>query len=197
MQNERVIRAVAFVVFFSIGATVLAATLLCDDFRTLFYLKGMETQSQVNLNKIKSLITDYDTVLGQIDGNPKELARLAPATLGIEINEPNTVYPRAAADKLAIARRALAEEPNSTETNQGVPPWLCLSCQWPRRHMLFISGAILVLISFVFFGPVKDPSHTMEVKSNPPPPPVNTNEKSVPQPEQPASSEPPANQNPS
>jgi hypothetical protein len=163
MQNERVIRTVAFIVFFSIGATVLAAILLCDDLVTLFYLKGLENQSQVNLNKIKSLITDYDIVLGQIEGNPKELARLAPATLGIEVNEPNTVYPRAAADKLAIARRALAEEPNRTEINQGVPPWLCLSCRWPRRHILFISGATLVLIAFVFFGPTKNPSHTMTV----------------------------------
>jgi hypothetical protein len=166
MQNEQTIRVVVFIVFFSIGATVLTATLLCDDLLTLFYLRGLETHSQENLNKIRTLITDYDTVLSQIEGNPKEIARLAPATLGIEVNEPNTVYPRAAADKLTIARRALAQEPNRTEITQGVPPWLCLSCQWPRRHILFISGATLVLISFMFFGPVKNPSRTMTVTSS-------------------------------
>ncbi len=168
MQNERVIRTVAFVVFFSVGAAVLSATTLCDDLLEYYYYKGLLAQAENHLKKLESLNTDYDTLLAQIEGNPKELARLAPATLGIEVNEPNTVYPRATAGKLAAARRALVEEPNETTITQGVPPWLCLSCRWPRRHILFISGAILVLISFVFFGPTKGPSHTMTVKSNPP-----------------------------
>ena len=166
MQNERVIRTVAFVVFFSIGAAVLSATTLCDDLLEYYYYKGLLSQSEEHLKKLESLNTDYDTLLAQVEGNPKELARLAPATLGIESNEPNTAYPRATAGKLAAARRALAEEPNQTTIGQGVPPWLCLSCQWPRRHILFISGATLVLISFVFFGPTRNPSRTMTVTSS-------------------------------
>ena len=168
MQNERVIRIAAFVVFFSVGAAVLSATTLCDDLLEYYYYKGLLAQAENHLKKLESLNTDYDTLLAQIEGNPKELARLAPATLGIEVNEPNTAYPRATVSKLAAARRALAEEPNQITITQGAPPWLCLSCQWPRRHILFISGATLVLISFVFFGPTRGPSHTMTVKSNPP-----------------------------
>jgi hypothetical protein len=168
MQNERIIRAVAFVVFFSVGAAILSATTLCDDLLEYYYYKGMLAQTETRLKKLESLNTDYDTVLGQIDSNPKELARLAPATLGIEANEPNTAYPRANAGKLAAAKRVLIEEPNEATISQGVPPWLCMSCQWPRRHALFIAGSILVLISFVFFGPVKNPSHSMTLKSNPP-----------------------------
>jgi len=183
MQNERVIRTVAFVVFFSIGAAVLSATTLCDDLLEYYYYKGLLSQSEERLKKLESLNADYDTLLVQVEGNPKELARLAPATLGIEANEPNTAYPRATADKLAAARRALAAEPNQTTITQGVPPWLCLSCRWPRRHILFISGATLVLISFIFFGPTRDPSRTMTLTSSgepgqtaktepePPPPP--------------------------
>jgi hypothetical protein len=166
MQNERVIRTVAFVVFFSIGAAVLSATTLCDDLLKYYYYKGLLSQSEERLKKLESLNADYDTLLAQVEGNPKELARLAPATLGIEANEPNTAYPRATAGKLAAARRALAEEPNQTTIIQGVPPWLGLCCQWPRRHILFISGATLVLISFVFFGPTRDPSRTMTVTSS-------------------------------
>jgi hypothetical protein len=165
MQNERVIRTVAFVVFFSVGAAVLSATTLCDDLLKYYYYKGLLAQAESHLKKLESLNTDYDTLLSQFEGNPKELARLAPATLGIEANEPNTAYPRATPGKLAAARRALAEEPNQTTIIQGVPPWLGLGCQWPRRHILFISGAILVLISFVFFGPTKDQSHAMTVTS--------------------------------
>jgi hypothetical protein len=168
MLNERTIRLIAFVIFFSVGAAVLSATTLCDDLLEYYYYKGLLAQAESHLKKLDSLNTDYDTLLAQIEGNPKELARLAPATLGIEANEPNTAYPRATVSKLAAARRALAEEPNQITIAQGAPPWLCLSCRWPRRHILFISGATLVLISFVFFGPTKDPSHTMTVKSNPP-----------------------------
>jgi hypothetical protein len=183
MQNERVIRTVVFVVFFSIGAAVLSATTLCDDLLEYYYYKGLLKQSEEHLKKLESLNTDYDTLLAQFENNPKELARLAPATLGIEANEPNTAYPRATADKLAAARRALAAEPNQTTIIEGVPPWLGLCCHWPRRHILFISGATLVLISFIFFGPTRDPSRTMTVTSSgepsqtaktepePPPPP--------------------------
>ncbi len=165
MQSERVIRTVAFVVFFSVGAAVLSATTLCDDLLEYYYYKGLLNQSEERLKKLESLNADYDTLLTQFENNPKELARLAPATLGIEANEPNTVYPRASAAKLAAARRALAQEPNETTISQGVPPWLSLCCQWPRRHILFISGATLVLISFVFFGPTRGPSRTMTVTS--------------------------------
>ena len=168
MQNERVIRIVAFVVFFSVGVAVLSAMALCDNFLEYYYYKGLLDQTENRLEKLESLNADYDSLLSQFEGNPNELARLAPATLGIEANEPNTAYPRATTSKLAAARRALAEEPNQTTMIQGVPPWLGLCCQWPRRHILFISGAILVLISFVFFGPTKTPSHTMTVKSSQP-----------------------------
>ena len=166
MQNERVIRIVAFVVFFSVGMAVLAGTLLCDTLLQNYYTKGLLARTEEQNKKFESLNIDYDTVLGQLEGNPKELARLAPATLGIEANEPNTAYPRATADKIAAARRTLIKEPNQTAAASDVPPWLCLSCQWPRRHILFISGATLVLISFIFFGPTRNPSRTMTVTSS-------------------------------
>ena len=87
----------------------------------IFTTKACSTQAEGHLKKLESLNADYDALLGQLEGNPKELARLAPATLGIEPNEPNTAYPRATADKLAAARRALSEEPNQTADDTGCP----------------------------------------------------------------------------
>ena len=166
MQSERVIRAIVFVVFFSIGAAVLSATILCEDFLEYFHYKSMLGQAQGHLDKLQSLNADYDTLLGQLEGDPCQLARLAPATLGIEPNEPNTAYPRASADKLVAARRALSEEPNEPPANDGTPPWIGPCCQWPRRHLLFFCGATLVLISFIFFGPTRKPSRKIEITSN-------------------------------
>jgi len=170
MRGEQVIRAVVFVVFFSIGAAVLSATVLCDDLLEYFYYKGLLKQAEGHLKKLESLNADYDALLGQLEGNPKELARLAPATLGIEPNDPNTAYPRATADKLAAARKALSEEPNHTADNEAPPKWLGLCCQWPRRHILFFSGSALVLISFIFFGLTKRPSRSIEITSKTEPP---------------------------
>jgi hypothetical protein len=161
----RAIRVVAFIAFFSVGAAVLSATVLCDDAVEYFHNKAMLKQADVNLKKLETLDSDYDTVLNQLEGDPRQIARLAPATLGIEPNEPNTVYPRATADKLAAAKRALIEKPDEQATDESTPPWLGLCCQWPRRHILFFAGAALVLISFVFFGPTTKPVRLMTVTS--------------------------------
>jgi hypothetical protein len=184
MQSERVIRAIVFAVFFSVGAAVLSGTVLCEDFLEYFHYRSMLGEAQGHLDKLQSLNADYDTLLGQLEGDPCQLARLAPATLGIEPNEPNTAYPRASADKLLAARQALSEErfdkdtipgkvegPKKSPAKDDVPPWIGPCCQWPRRHILFFCGAALVLISFIFFGPTKRISRKIEITSNQPEPP--------------------------
>jgi hypothetical protein len=152
-------------VFFSVGAVVLSATVLCDDAVEYFHNKALLKQADANLKKLETLDSDYNIVLKQLEGDPCQLARLAPATLGIEPNEPNTVYPRATADKLAAAKRALIEKPDEQITDESIPPWLDSCCRWPRRHILFFAGAALVLISFIFFGPTRKQSRSMTLTS--------------------------------
>jgi len=159
----RAIRVVTFIVFFSIGAAVLSAMVLCDDAIEYFHNKALLKQADANLKKLETLDSDYDNVLNQLESDPCQLARLAAATLGIEPNEPNTVYPRATADKLAAAKRALTEEPDEQADDKSTPPWLDSCCRWPRRHILFFSGVALVLISFIFFGPTRLPARSMTV----------------------------------
>ncbi len=161
----RIWRTIVFVVFFGIGAAVLSATVLCDDFLEYFHNRSLLKQVEGRLNKLDTLNSDYDELLGQLEGDPCQLARLAPATLGIEPNEPNTVYPRASADKLAAARYALSEQPQAPAGDEAIPEWLGLCCRWPRRHILFFCGAALVLISFIFFGPPKMSGRSIAVTS--------------------------------
>jgi ABC-type Fe3+-siderophore transport system permease subunit len=160
-------RTIAFVVFFSVGAAVLSATVMCDDLLDYFYNKDLLAQVEGHLKKLESLDADYNALLTQFEGDPCQLARLAPATLGIEPNEPNTAYPRATANKLAAARRALSEGPSQPD-DEGVPKWLCLCCRWPRRHILFFCGGALVLVSFLFFGPTRKPTRSIEITTNQP-----------------------------
>ena len=176
MEAERVFRAVAFVIFFSVGTAVVSATVLCDDLQEYFHNKALLKQADERLKKLESLNADYDTLLTQVEGDPKQLSRLVPAQLGIEPNDPCTAYPHASADKLAAAKRALYEEPNSAAMEDMSSKWITLCCRWPRRHILFISGATLILISFVFFGPTKRPSHTVTITSHDEKPAKNDSE---------------------
>ncbi len=161
----RAIRAIVFVVFFGVGAAVLAATVLCGDFLEYFHNRGLLKQAEERQDKLEALNADYDELLGRLEEDPCQLARLAPATLGIEPSEPNTAYPRATVDKLAAARYALSEESQEPAGNQATPEWLDSCCRWPRRHILFFCGAALILISFVFFGPPKRSRRSITVVS--------------------------------
>ena len=161
----RTIRAIVFVVFFGVGAAVLAATVLCDDFLEYFHNRSLLKQDEDRQDKLEALNSDYDELLGRLEEDPCELARLAPATLGVEPNEPNTAYPRATVDKLAAARYALSEQAQEQAEDQASPEWLDSCCRWPRWHILFFCGAALILVSFVFFGPPKRSRRSMTLVS--------------------------------
>ena len=110
--------------------------------------------TQQSLKRLESLNSDYDVLLERLKEDPNLVVeRLAPATLGTGAADPNTVYPRAQSRQLAAARKALMEESNEKLVETAMPQWL-IRCSEPRnRILLFISGVVLVLISFVCFRP--------------------------------------------
>ena len=154
MQGRKVIQAVLFFLFFSIGATSLSSSILCDDLIQYYQNKQLLKTAQESLERLESLNTDYDVLLGRLEEDPNlVIDRLAPATFGTESEDPNTVYPRARSRQLAAARKALMEESNGQSAVAAMPQWL-RRCSEPRNRMLlFISGVVLVLISFVSFRP--------------------------------------------
>lgn len=156
MQGRKVIQAVFFFLFFSIGAASLSSSILCDDLIQYYQNKQLLRTAQESLDRLESLNTDYDVLLERLEEDPNLVVdRLAPATLGTETEDSNTVYPRATSRQLAAARKALMEESNRESTEAAMPQWL-RRCSEPRnRILLFISGVVLVLISFVCFRPAK------------------------------------------
>ena len=154
MQGRKVIQAVFFVLFFSIGAASLSSSVLFDDLIQYYQNKQFLRAAQKSLDRLKSLNTDYDVLLERLEEDPNLVVdRLAPATLGTKSEDANTVYPRARSRQLAAARKALMEESNGESTEAAMPQWL-KRCSEPRnRILLFISGVVLVLISFVCFRP--------------------------------------------
>lgn len=156
MQGRKVIQAVLFILFFSIGAASLSSSVLFDDLILYYQNKQFLRAAQKSLDRLKSLNADYDVLLERLEEDPNLVVeRLAPATLGTEHEDANTVYPRARSRQLAAARKALMEESNGQSAEAPMPQWL-KRCSEPRnRILLFISGVVLVLISFVCFRPAQ------------------------------------------
>lgn len=154
MQGRKVIQAVFFFLFFSIGVASLGSSVLCDDLVQYYQNKQFLRTAQESLNRLESLNTDYDVLLERLKEDPNlVIDRLAPATFGTESEDPNTVYPRATSWQLATARKALMEESNREPDETVMPQWLRRSSEPRNRFLLFISGVVLILISFVCFRP--------------------------------------------
>jgi hypothetical protein len=145
-----------FVVFFSIGASALSGSILCDDLLRYYHNKGLLKDEKDLSNKLKSLNADYDALLQQLKDDPNLIKRIALVTLGKEAGDANTIYPKATAEQLAAARKVLTEESNQEPAKEILPLWLNRCREPHRRTALFFAGAGLILISFICFGPAKE-----------------------------------------
>jgi len=140
---------VLFVLFFSIGAASLSSSILFDDLIKYYQNKQLLREDHESLDRLKSLNADYDVLLERLEEDPNLVVeRLAPAT-------PNMVYPRARSRQLAAARKALMEESNGQSAEVAMPQWLKRCSESRNRILLFVSGVVLVLISFVCFRPTE------------------------------------------
>jgi len=150
-KSQGIIHFLLFVLFFSAGAVALGGAVLSDDLVRYWRNKQLLADAQESIERLKSLNAEYDALLVELEKDPNALKRVAPAILGTEPADPCTAYPRARAQELAIARRALLDEAEQAEARVVVPQWLERASEPRRRMALFISGAGLVLISLVFF----------------------------------------------
>ena len=156
LRRQNIIRVFLFVVFFSIGAAALSGSILCADLLQYYHNKGVLKAEKDLSNRLKSLNADYDALLEQLKDDPNLVKRIALVTLGKEAGDANTIYPKATAEQLAAARKALTEETSEEPEGTGLPKWLN-RCREPRlRTMLFFAGAGLILVSFICFGPAKE-----------------------------------------
>ncbi len=145
-----------FTIFFSIGASALGISILCDDLLQYYNNKRQLKLEEESLGQLESLNADYDALLFQLGKEPNVVGRIAPATLGTEPAHTNAIYPRATAEQLAAARKALMENQSRQPKSPMIPSWLARCSEPSRRVILFSAGACLVLVSFVWFGPAKE-----------------------------------------
>jgi cell division protein FtsB len=151
MQRQNILRTLLFVVFFGIGTAALTTAILYDDLLRYYQNKQLLRSEEETLKKLESLNADYDALLKQLKEDPALLERLAPATLGVEPNEPNTVYPKVTAEQLDAARKVLAKDPEQ-QAGAEIPEWIIRCSKPSKRITLFLAGSFLILVSFVWFG---------------------------------------------
>jgi len=156
MQRHGILRFLVFVIFFSSGAAALGGAVLCEDFISYCRNKHIVKQAELSINRLESLNAEYDALLEQLRSNPDLLKRIAPVTLGTRLEDPNTIYPKARARELAIARKALMDQAGDGPAEASIPTWLQRCSDPAKRIVLFISGASLVLISMVCFTSSQD-----------------------------------------
>lgn len=153
MQSQSILHFLFFVVFFSVGAAALGGAVLCDDLILYWRNKQLVGEAELSLERLDSLNSEYDALLGELEKDPNLVKRIAPATLGTEPGDPNAVYPKAKVRELAFARKALLDLAGWDEQEPAVPAWL-QRCSEPSRKLgLFVAGSGLVLVSLVFFTP--------------------------------------------
>ena len=156
MRKQNILRMFLFVVFFSIGAGALSISILCDDLLQYYDNKRQMRLEEESLGQLVSLNADYDALLSQLEKDPDVVDRIAPAALGTEPAHTDAIYPKATAEQLAAARKALMESQSLQSKSSMIPNWLARCSEPYRRVILFSAGACLVLVSFVWFGPAKD-----------------------------------------
>jgi hypothetical protein len=153
MQRHGFLYVLLFGVFFSIGAAALGGSVLCDDFIRYCHNKHLVAEAQTAIERLESLNAEYDALLEHVEGNPELLQRIALVTLGTGPTDPNAISPRARTGQLAVARRALLKADTEEPAEPAIPTWLQRASDPPKRIILFIAGAALVLISLVCFTP--------------------------------------------
>ena len=149
MQNF--LRIFAFVVFFSIGAAALCGSILSGELLHYYQHKRLLKAAEVSLKKLESLNADYDALLRQLQKDPNLVERIARITFGKQSTDANVIYPKVTGEQLDAARSVLAEESNRPPAD--VPRWVTRGNEPGKRLALFLAGAALVLITFMFFGP--------------------------------------------
>lgn len=152
MRRQSILRTLLFVVFFSIGAAAMYISVICDELAERYHKRQLLKARQESISRLKSLNADYDALLQQLEDDPNFIERLGSAVFGSEQEREDTIYPKVTPEQLDAARRALTEDSSQQFPEPVIPDWLS-RCREPRRRiMLFFCGAVLILISFMWFG---------------------------------------------
>lgn len=155
-RSSAILRFVLFCIFFSVGAGAIALSILAGEIETYYENRRTYAQTMEMNEKIEKLIAEYEAQIEEIEKNPEILKKLERITFGAVEGEEGSEHPRAAVEQLAAARAALMEEMESKREDRIIDKWVGRIVETKARMRLFFAGAGLVLVTFMFFGTVRE-----------------------------------------
>jgi len=150
----RFLRFVLFCVFFAIGAGSMALSIVADEVYSLCSSQMFVTRFTDDNQKITLLREQYDCQMQLIKSDPNSLDRLRGIMLGEKgQTDEDVAVPEVSKRELINASRALLDEMETAEQKTPeITEWLERCNQPKSRRVLFLAGAALVLIAFIFFS---------------------------------------------
>jgi uncharacterized protein involved in exopolysaccharide biosynthesis len=151
------IRFLFFLIFFVIGAGAMVVAILAEpELKDYFTNREMLARIEVQNEKIKALTEQYAAQVELIESEPNILHRFSVTTFGHKPTAPDTIFPEAKDAQLrAEAEKLLAEQVKAQTEADPIPAWLGRILDTKIRRGLFLTGCGLVLVTFIFFGSVR------------------------------------------
>jgi hypothetical protein len=154
------IRYIIFCIFFAAGAVAIALSFLIQpEMTNHFQSVAMLDQAIKDNEKIESLIDQYNAQNALIEKEPNVLARLQQVALGqTPPPQEGVIYPSGYNPQLATLAKQILEEESSVDPNDHIPLWARRCTEIRYRSAMFLSGACLLLITFMTFGTSRKPA---------------------------------------
>jgi hypothetical protein len=156
----RFLRYIIFCIFFAAGTGSIDLSFKIQPGMTNYFQSVALLDKMVKDNeKIQSLIDQYNAQNALIEKEPNVLARLQQIALGqTPPPQEGIISPSDYNLQLAaLAKQVLDENPPS-DPNEFTPLWARRCVDVRYRSALFLSGAGLLLITFMFFGSSRKPN---------------------------------------
>ncbi|MHC5060428.1 MAG: hypothetical protein ACYTFK_05020 [Planctomycetota bacterium] len=164
----RLVRYVLFCLFFAVGAGAVALAVLADEVHNYYEGRSLLEKTLADNENIQFLTIEYEAQIDEIRKDPNIVARLRRVVLGLESSDEDTAFPTASQELLAEAGAAVLEDLQADKSAREIPKWVKRISEPKVRRSLFLAGAGLVLVTFIFFGaPAEKPHENQARQTNP------------------------------
>jgi hypothetical protein len=155
----RFLRYIIFCIFFAAGTTAITLSFLIQpEMTNHFQSVALLNKTLEDNEKIQSLIDQYNAQNSLIEKEPNVLARLQQVALGqTPPPQEGVISPSDYNLQLAALAKQVLEENPPSDPNEFSPLWARRCVDVRYRSALFLSGAGLLLITFMFFGSSRKP----------------------------------------
>lgn len=128
--------------------SILAKPELYNYYHNRAALDDLASQNE----KIKDLTDQYAARITLIESEPSILERFSTTTFNRKPEAPDTVFPEAGSEKLRAETEKMLKTELAPRPVDPLPTWLKRVIVPKTRRALFLSGAALVILTFIFFG---------------------------------------------